>query len=273
MKKILLIISILSLLSSCASKWSNFEERVLLNDSLNKSMTWAVLNLIDWINWIYTFKESITERKYETFSKLFDLWNYMNKSVFINWTPWSKWFEIFEITEIIENSKETGNTVIEFTNEFWWYSFLTDKERFTAIQWWEKSIVKNQSWEIILVILSFPDKRESNEPMISNAYKTFWIWWTTWDIKEFEKWFDLWVKNTYDWSRWNLLNFKANYWNNIVENKTYIKQILNTFTFWKRSIINNLHCGWENNITCPDWYYCELFSSTAKSSWKCVLIK
>lgn len=269
MKKILLITAILSLLSSCASEWGDIEDRTISEEAWNKTMTWIIISLIDWIDWIYDFKESETEKEYEAFSKSFDLWNYLNKEIYVEWIEWNKGLEIFTVREI----KNDENKIGAFENEVWWYSFSFDDEKLIATKWWEKSIIKNQSWEIILQIFSFSDQRKTNEPMISNAYKTFWIWWAVWDIKEFDWWFDLWIKTNWNGTWFNLLNLKANYWNNSEETKSLIWQILNTFKLQKKKIIEKINCWWEENITCPNGYYCELFSSSAKSAGKCVPMK
>ncbi len=270
MKKIIFSLSLL-IISSCANTQSTDINSRTINEEDIKQMTWFILFQKDPINWVFKFKQKDKENEYDIISKKFDLSYYEDREIYVEWKIIDKFLEITEIKDI----KEEREVIIEpynLTNNIGWYSILVDEDNYKAIKWGNKTMVKNNSWELILSILIFNDNRHWNEPLISDDSKQFALNWIKWERRESENWFEMWLVNQY-YKQWNLINLKANYWTNIKYNKKIILQILNSFRLIPKKIEENISCWGRENKICPNGYICELRSNYEFSSGKCTVLE
>lgn len=273
MKKLLLTIILCTLVSCVNTKKEQVVEKSVPKN-IQVWITWTVVAKTNGISWIYKFKESSAWWLIEINSKSYDLSKYANKEIFIKWQYSKDIIDVNEITE--ENKTESGETKklfepYKYSNDVAWYSFMINSEDFTVSKWWDKTIVKDKGWDVILQVLLFTDKRSNKkEPLISNDSVEIKLNWVTWEKKEFKTWFDIWLYNQY-YSEWNLINIKANYWKETLKNKLFFQGVISSFKFIPKKIQE--FCWWKNNIICGKWQICEVSWEGDDSVWKCVEVE
>lgn len=261
--KSVLFTLILILFNSCVNKERTIEERIIPETKQYLSFTWEILSKT-WSIWVFNCLDK-KEKSYECFSKKEDLSYLLWEEYFIKWVYEFWKLEILD-TQVVE--KEIIKEPFEYKNSSWWYGFFADTEKFSVIKWWSKTIVKNLSWVILLNIFSYSNDKIPQDAFISNWWNIVEINWINWEVKNLDKWFELWLKNS---ENWYLVNLNIAVWEDEWNDSLIVKSVLDTFKFVDRKVKwPKLECWWVDNIVCPEWYFCEL--SDTWNKWKCVLI-
>lgn len=251
---------------------SSVDDRILENQNEEISFTWVVVSEFEWEKWKFLIKNEFW-KEFISSSKNLDLKNFFwLEKIFLEWEIffdkfWEKNFDVKKIFKIEEKIFEEPKKFF-LENKFWWYGFDVDENIFKAVKWWSKTFLKNWSWETILKFFSYD---------FAWNWNFFSEWWNftilnsfEWEIKSLENWQEIFLKNPKK-SYWVLI--QADYWKNsenLEETKKQVYDFLQNFTFIEKEKISKERCWWRENLVCPEWYFCELFSTDENANWRCV---
>lgn len=252
--------------------WNNsVDDRIIEDDWEEVSFTWAVIYEVPEEKWKFLF-ENLSWNEFISFSKDYDLNNFLWELVFINWEEFFSWtwFKDLEIKKIsiIEQKIFEEPKKFFLENKFWWYWFEVDENIFTSVKWWSKTFMKNWSWETILKFFSYDFAWNWN--FFSEWWNSTSLNWFEWEIKSLENWQEIFLKNP-EGSYWVLI--QIDYWidfENLEKTKKEVYNFLQNFKFIEKENISKEKCWWKENLVCEEWYFCELFSTYEKASWRCV---
>lgn len=270
---------------------SSVSDRILKNQNEQISFTWSVISEIDWDTWKFLVKNDFW-KEFISISKNLDLNNFLqsknlDKKFFLEWEIFfdKEWKKFFDVKKISETEKKISEKPKKYflENKFWWYWFKVDENIFKAVKWWSKTFLKNWSGEVILKFFSFDFV---NTNLVKwGFFSDWWIeyelqtetWKIYWEVKSLENWVEIFLKNkeSGDFKEEYWVLVEINYWKS--EDKENVKKevydFLKTFKFIKKENIAKKRCWWKDNLICPEWYFCELFSTSENASWRCVGIK
>ena len=83
-----LISFIVILLGACVNTQNNNMNNRIIEESTSISMTWAIVSILDDLNWIFIFEDATSLKEYEIFSKNHDLKNFQTWAIILKISEW-----------------------------------------------------------------------------------------------------------------------------------------------------------------------------------------